>query len=197
MPDAPILRFTLPCGRRLIQSQPYPSPCSSPLARPAGSITFLGSRGHFGIAARSSPEQLGREHVFDLIPIGHVSSPLTDLEDAPKQGREGAPDAWLVFEPEFEDGLRDLRAGDEILVLTWLDRGDRSALRVHPRDDASAPLRGVFSTRSADRPNPVGIHRVRIIAVESPLRFKVSDLEALDSTPIIDIKPVLDPRQER
>lgn len=135
--------------------------------------------------------------MFDLIPIGHVSSPLTDLEDAPKQGREGAPDAWLVFEPEFEDGLRDLRAGDEILVLTWLDRGDRSALRVHPRDDASAPLRGVFSTRSADRPNPVGIHRVRIIAVESPLRFKVSDLEALDSTPIIDIKPVLDPRQER
>jgi tRNA-Thr(GGU) m(6)t(6)A37 methyltransferase TsaA len=134
---------------------------------------------------------------FDLIQIGRVSSPLTDREQAPKQGNEGAPDAWLDFQPEYEEALRDLRAGDDVLVLTWLDRSDRDVLSVHPRDDLSAPLRGVFSTRSADRPNPIGIHRVRIIAIESPLRFHVSDMEALDATPIIDIKPVLDPRQER
>ena len=134
---------------------------------------------------------------FDLIQIGRVSSPLTDREQAPKQGSEGAPDAWLDFEPEYEEGLRDLRAGDEALVLTWLDRSDRDVLSVHPRDDLGAPLRGVFSTRSADRPNPIGIHRVRVIAIESPLRIRVSDMEALDATPIVDIKPVLDPRQER
>lgn len=97
-----------------------------------------------------------------------------------------------MFEPEFADGLRDLRAGDEILVLTWLDRADRGMLSVHPRDDLSAPLRGVFSTRSADRPNPVGIHRVRIVEAESATRFRVTDLEAVDGTPVIDVKPVLD-----
>lgn len=93
--------------------------------------------------------------------------------------------------------MRDLREGDEILVLTWLDRANRSMLAVHPRDDLSAPLRGVFSTRSADRPNPIGIHRVTIVAVEPPLRFRVSDMEALDATPIIDVKPVLDRVRER
>lgn len=132
-----------------------------------------------------------------LIPIGFVSSPLVDPEHAPKQGREGSPEAWLVFKPEFEAGLVDLRAGDEVLVLTWLDQGDRQTLKVHPRDDQSVPLRGVFSTRSQDRPNPVGIHRVRIVEIESPLRFKVLDLEAFDATPIIDVKPVLDRFQER
>lgn len=135
--------------------------------------------------------------MITIAPIGFVSSPLLHREDAPKQGNEGAPEAWLVFEPEFEAGLTDLRAGEEILVLTWLDRGDRQTLRVHPRDDQSVPLRGVFSTRSQDRPNPVGIHRVRIVERESPLRFKVLDLEALDATPIIDVKPVLDRFQER
>ena len=134
---------------------------------------------------------------FTVVPIGRVSSPLTDRERAPKQGSEGAPEAWLVFAPEFGEGLRDLRAGDEVLVLTWLDRSDRAVLSVHPRDDASAPLRGVFSTRSADRPNPIGIHRVRILAIEPPLRFRVSDLEAIDATPIIDVKPVLNARVER
>ncbi|HEX6864959.1 MAG TPA: tRNA (N6-threonylcarbamoyladenosine(37)-N6)-methyltransferase TrmO [Thermoanaerobaculia bacterium] len=135
--------------------------------------------------------------MITLTPIGSVSSPLRRREQAPKQGNEGAPEAWLVFEPEFEAGLTDLRAGEEILVLTWLDRGDRQTLEVHPRDDLSAPLRGVFSTRSQDRPNPVGIHRVRIVERESPLRFKVLDLEALDGTPVIDVKPVLDRFQER
>lgn len=135
--------------------------------------------------------------MYTLKPIGHVSSPLVDREQAPKQGNEGAPEAWLVFEPEFQEGLRDLRAGDEILVLTWLHRGDRETLSVHPRDDLSAPLRGVFSTRSQDRPNPVGIHRVRIVEVASPTRLKVLDLEAFDATPIIDVKPVLDPAKDR
>jgi tRNA-Thr(GGU) m(6)t(6)A37 methyltransferase TsaA len=130
--------------------------------------------------------------MFTLKPIGHVSSPLVDREHAPKQGYEGAPEAWLMFKPEFQEGLRDLRAGEEILVLTWLDRGDRETLSVHPRDDRSALLRGVFSTRSQDRPNPVGIHRVRIVEIASPTRFKVLDLEAFDATPIIDVKPVLD-----
>jgi len=136
--------------------------------------------------------------MFTLKRIGHVDSSLIDRKHAPKQGSEGgAPEAWLVFEPEFEEGLRDLREGEEILVLTWLDRGDRETLSVHPRDDRSAPMRGVFSTRSSDRPNPVGIHRVRIVEVASPTRFKVRDLEAFDGTPIIDVKPVLDRAKER
>lgn len=132
-----------------------------------------------------------------LDPIGRVDSPLVDREHAPKQGHEGAPAAWLVFKPEFQEGLRDLRVDEEILVLTWLDRGDRETLRVHPRDDLGAPLRGVFSTRSQDRPNPVGVHRVRIVEITSPTRFKVVDLEAFDGTPIIDVKPVLDRVRER
>jgi tRNA-Thr(GGU) m(6)t(6)A37 methyltransferase TsaA len=135
--------------------------------------------------------------VFTLIPIGRVSSPLTDREQAPKQGHEGAPEALLVFEPRFQEGLRHLRAGDEILVLTWLDRSDRDVLSVHPRDDASASLRGVFSTRSADRPNPVGIHRVTIAEIVDAARIRVLGLEALDATPIIDVKPVLDRVEER
>jgi tRNA-Thr(GGU) m(6)t(6)A37 methyltransferase TsaA len=129
-------------------------------------------------------------------PIGHVESPLTEHAVAPKQGGEGAPPAWLVFSPEFQDGLSDLNVGDEILVLTWLHRADRDTLRVHPRDDRSVPLRGVFSTRSQDRPNPLGIHRVRIVDTSGPTRFKVVDLEAFDGTPIIDIKPILDPNRE-
>ena len=135
--------------------------------------------------------------MFTLKPIGYVSSPLVDREHAPKQGYEGVSEAWLVFKPEFQEGLTDLWAGEEILVLTWLDRGDRETLSVHPRDDQNAPLRGVFSTRSQDRPNPVGIHRVRIVEIVSPTRFKVLDLEAFDATPIIDVKPVLDRVKER
>ena len=137
------------------------------------------------------------EPPITLNPVGRVMSPLVDRAHAPKQGNEGAPEAWLVFRDEFVDAVRDLRAGDEVLVLTWLHRGDRTTLRVHPRDDTSAPMRGVFSTRSQDRPNPIGIHRVRIVDAASPTRFKVLDLEAFDGTPIIDIKPVLDRTAER
>lgn len=132
-----------------------------------------------------------------LDPIGHVESSLTDREHTPKQGNEGAPPAWLVFQPQFEDALRDLQVGEEILVLTWLHRADRDTLRVHPRDDPNAPMRGVFSTRSQDRPNPVGIHRVKIVEIARPTRLHVTDLEAFDRTPILDVKPVLDGERER
>jgi len=127
---------------------------------------------------------------LELNPIGTVESPLTDPASAPKQGREGAPDAWLVFEPEVLDGLQDIRPGDAVIVLTWLDRARRDVLRVHPRDDVRNPLRGVFNTRSADRPNPIGLHEVQVVSVEGE-RFRVRNLEAVDGTPIVDVKPVL------
>lgn len=129
-------------------------------------------------------------------PIGRVSSPLVDPGTAPKQGSEGSPDAWLLFEPAVLPGLRDLRVGSEVLVLTWLDRADRDTLLVHPRDDPANPETGVFSTRSADRPNPVGLHRVEILAIDGP-RVQVRNLEALDGTPIVDLKPVLHPTLDR
>src|SRR4051794_30847575 len=125
-----------------------------------------------------------------LAPIGVVRSPLTDPGAAPKQGRDGAPDAWLVFDERVLDGLGDIRAGDEVIVLTWLDRARRDVLRVHPRDDPRNPLTGVFSTRSADRPNPIGLHEVEVVSVEGT-RIRVHNLEALDGTPVIDVKPVL------
>jgi tRNA-Thr(GGU) m(6)t(6)A37 methyltransferase TsaA len=128
---------------------------------------------------------------FQLKPIGWVESPLTDRAQAPRQGDEGAPDAWLVFEPAVADGLRDIAAGTEIILLTWLDRADRGVLVTRPRDDPRRPLTGVFSTRSPDRPNPIGLHRVRVLAAEG-LRIHVQGLEALDKTPVIDVKPVLD-----
>lgn len=133
----------------------------------------------------------------ELTPIGVVRSPLSDRAQAPKQGDEGAPEAWLVFESRVREGLRDLRVGEEVLVLTWLDRADRETLLVHPRDEESAPLTGVFSTRSPDRPNPIGLHRVGILEVVDGLSFRVRDLEALDGTPILDVKPVLDRGRER
>jgi len=127
---------------------------------------------------------------YELRPIGRVESTLVERERAPKQGFEGAPDAWLVFAAEVADALRDLAVGDEIWLLTWLDRAQRDVLAVRPRDDPRNPVTGVFSTRSQDRPNPIGLHRVRVVALDG-LRVRVSDLEALDGTPILDIKPVL------
>jgi len=127
---------------------------------------------------------------LNLRPVGTVESPLTDAASAPKQGDEGAPDAWLVFEPEVADALEGIRVGDEVLVITWLDRADRDVLRVHPRGDASRPEQGVFSTRSPHRPNPLGLHRVEVAAIEGA-RVLVRNLEALDGTPIVDVKPVL------
>jgi tRNA-Thr(GGU) m(6)t(6)A37 methyltransferase TsaA len=129
-------------------------------------------------------------------PIGRVESVLTDPGAAPKQGDEGAPDAWLVFDRAVGAGLRNLEVGADVLLLTWLDRASRDVLVVHPRDDLTRPEEGVFSTRSADRPNPVGLHRVTILAIDG-LRLRVSNLEALDGTPIVDVKPALDPGVER
>jgi tRNA-Thr(GGU) m(6)t(6)A37 methyltransferase TsaA len=131
-----------------------------------------------------------------LVAIGTVESPLTDREAAPKQGDEGAPEAALVFEPRFAEGLRGIGAGDELVVLTWLDRARRDVLRVHPRGDAARPEQGVFTTRSPDRPNPIGLHRVRVISIDGT-RLRVSNLEALDGTPILDVKPVLAGISER
>jgi tRNA-Thr(GGU) m(6)t(6)A37 methyltransferase TsaA len=129
----------------------------------------------------------------EIIPIGVVESPLTDAASAPKQGDEGAPDAWLVFEPAVLEGLQGIEPGDRVIVLTWLDRARRDVLRVHPRDDVTNPLQGVFNTRSADRPNPIGLHEVEILSIEGR-RARVRNLEALDGTPIVDVKPVLSAR---
>jgi tRNA-Thr(GGU) m(6)t(6)A37 methyltransferase TsaA len=127
---------------------------------------------------------------IELVPVAVVESTLTDRAHAPKQGDEGAPDAWLVFEPGVLDALDGLRPGDEVIVLTWLHRGRRDVLRVHPRDDRSVPERGVFTTRSQDRPNPVGLHQVRVLAIDGA-RVQVDRLEAFDGTPVVDVKPVL------
>jgi tRNA-Thr(GGU) m(6)t(6)A37 methyltransferase TsaA len=127
---------------------------------------------------------------YDVVPIGRVESPLTDKAAAPKQGREGSPEAWLVFEPAILEGLDGIAAGDEVILLTWLDRADRDVLRVHPRDDVNNPMRGVCGTRSADRPNPIGLHPIQIVEIDGN-RVRVRDLEALDGTPIVDVKPVI------
>ena len=133
---------------------------------------------------------------MDLIRVATVSSPLNDRAAAPKQGDEGAPEATLVFETGFAIALDGLAPGDEILLLTWLDRASRDVLRVHPRGDLSRPEQGVFATRSPDRPNPLGLHRVTVLDIEGP-RMRVSGLEALDGTPVVDVKPVLRSVAER
>ena len=130
--------------------------------------------------------------MFEMRAIGHVESPLHDPGMAPKQGEEGEPLADLVFDAAVSDALSYVRVGDKLLLLTWLDRADRSIQRVHPRDDPANPLKGVFSTRSADRPNPIGVHRITVIANPAPLRYQVRDLEALDGTPILDVKITLE-----
>ena len=127
---------------------------------------------------------------YEIRPIGYVESPLVDGESAPKQGSEGAPDAWLVFDPDIAEGIRDLAVGADVFVLTWLHQSRRDVLAVRPRDDPRNPEMGVFSTRSQDRPNPIGLHRVRILAIDG-LRVLVQNLEAFDGTPIVDVKPVL------
>jgi tRNA-Thr(GGU) m(6)t(6)A37 methyltransferase TsaA len=127
---------------------------------------------------------------LQLKPIGRVASMLADLESAPRQPDEGAPEAWLIFDADVIEALSGIRRGDEVLLLTWLDRARRDVLSVHPRGDTSRPLEGVFSTRSPHRPNPIGLHRVEITSVEGT-RLGVRQLEALDGTPILDVKPIL------
>jgi tRNA-Thr(GGU) m(6)t(6)A37 methyltransferase TsaA len=123
-------------------------------------------------------------------PIGFIRSSLTRLEDAPRQGDEGAPEAWLEIRPEVAQGLVGITVGDELVVLTWLHLAQRDVLQTHPRGDLNRPLTGVFATRSPDRPNPVGLHRVSVLEIAG-LRLRVAPLEAVDGTPIVDIKPVL------
>jgi len=131
------------------------------------------------------------DDAYTLRPIGFVRSPLRDRRDAPRQAHEGAPEALLELAPEFAPALHRVRPEQDLILLTWLHLADRSTLQTHPRDDTSAPLTGVFATRSSDRPNPIGLHRVTVMAIESPTRLRVSALEAIDGTPIVDIKTVI------
>jgi tRNA-Thr(GGU) m(6)t(6)A37 methyltransferase TsaA len=127
---------------------------------------------------------------MELNPIGSVESVLTDLQAAPRQGDEGGPDAWLVFDSAVLDGLDGIRPGDEMIVITWLHLARRDVLRVHPRGDVSRLEQGVFSTRSPHRPNPIGLHRVVVVSIDG-CRILVAKLEAVNGTPILDVKPVL------
>jgi tRNA-Thr(GGU) m(6)t(6)A37 methyltransferase TsaA len=129
-------------------------------------------------------------HDLSIRPIGCVRSSLQSLDHAPRQGDEGAPDAWLELQPEVLAGIDGIAVGQEIIVLTWLHQAQREVLKTHPRNDTTLPLSGVFATRSPDRPNPIGLHRVRVVQMVSG-RIKVGPLEAIDGTPIVDIKPVL------
>ena len=127
---------------------------------------------------------------YDVRQIGVVESPLSVRAAAPKQPDEGAPEAWLVFVDDVRDALRDVRSGEDYVLLTWLHKADRSTLAVHPRGDFDRPEQGVFTTRAPDRPNPIGLHRVRVVEVDD-LRVRVDALEAIDGTPILDLKPVI------
>jgi tRNA-Thr(GGU) m(6)t(6)A37 methyltransferase TsaA len=133
---------------------------------------------------------------FTVRPIGRVQSPLVSTADAPRQGDEGAPDAYLLLDPEVQAGLDGIAVGDELIVLSWLHEADRTVLRVHPRGDLSRPEAGVFSTRAPSRPNPIGLHRVRVLDIAG-VRLHVSGLEAIDGTPVIDLKPTLASIEER
>jgi tRNA-Thr(GGU) m(6)t(6)A37 methyltransferase TsaA len=130
---------------------------------------------------------------YELNPIGYVESPLTDIESAPKQGNEGSPDSTIVIEHPVLEGIDGIEEGQRVIVLTWLDRAERDVLKVHPRSNPDNPLQGVFNTRSPDRPNPIGLHEVEILSIDGA-RLRVRDLEAVDGTPVVDIKPVLNPR---
>jgi tRNA-Thr(GGU) m(6)t(6)A37 methyltransferase TsaA len=146
-------------------------------------------------AQLAGPQATGDgDGTYQVRPIGWVESVLVDPADAPNQGDRGAPDAWLVFDPAIREGVRDLEIGSDILVLTWLHRARRDELATRPGDDPTRPELGVFSTRSPARPNPVGLHRVSIRAIEDG-KVQVGPLEAIDGTPLIDIKPVIRARE--
>jgi tRNA-Thr(GGU) m(6)t(6)A37 methyltransferase TsaA len=131
-----------------------------------------------------------RETDYSLSAIGWLHSPLKEPGEAPRQGHEGAPDAWLEVNETVAEGLEGIAVGDEILVITWLHKAQRDILKTHPRNDESMPLAGVFATRSPDRPNPLGLHRVTVLAIAGT-RLQVGPIEAIDGTPVVDIKPVL------
>ena len=129
---------------------------------------------------------------FDIFPIGYVRSTLKKRSGAPRQGWEGAPDARLEILPAFVEGLDGIQSGQDIWILTWLHESQRSVLKVHPRGNVLNPMMGVFATRSPDRPNPIGLHRTKILSIDKDHSLQVQGLEAIDGTPIIDIKPVLE-----
>jgi len=147
--------------------------------------------------ARAGRDEVARAHRSRegagarLRPIGVIRSALKRRGDAPKQGAEGAPDAWLEIRASVATALEGLGVGDEIVVVTWLHRARRDVLRVHPRSDRRRPLTGVFATRSPDRPNPLGLHRVTVRRVAGH-RLRVGPIEAIDGTPVVDVKPALD-----
>lgn len=168
-------------------------------ARGVGAVagtTIIGTRGRFAMTSSGSRGAKLSERTYDVCPVGRVESSLTDRAAAPKQGDEEAPMARVVLRPEYCEAAADLRIGDEVLVLTWLHQGRRDVLSVHPRDDQNRPRLGVFSTRSPDRPNPIGLHRVTI-AGKGENTVTVHNLEAIDGTPVVDVKPVLGAPHER
>lgn len=130
------------------------------------------------------------ENDYVLYPLGFLQSPLKDPGEAPRQGSEGAPDAWLEVHASVVEGLEGIEVGDELIVITWLHKAQRDILKTHPRNDETVPLAGVFATRSPDRPNPLGLHRVTVREIAGE-RLKVGPIEAIDGTPVVDIKPVL------
>src|SRR5262245_27588262 len=178
----------------------------APGGRSRGPLPAGAGRRGFGAGGRAAARGGGWRHRppgggrnvtetgFTVEPIGVVRSPLTRLEAAPLQGDEGAPEARLELTPRVAEGLAGIVPGDELIVLTWLHRARRDVLRVRPRGRLEAPLTGVFATRSQDRPNPVGLHRVSVLEVAG-LRLRVAPIEAIDGTPVIDIKPML-PRSD-
>ncbi|MEW9531012.1 tRNA (N6-threonylcarbamoyladenosine(37)-N6)-methyltransferase TrmO [Microbispora sp. NPDC049125] len=139
---------------------------------------------------------MNHPETYEIHPVGVIRSPLRSRSEAPKQGDEGAPDAWLEIGPAFAEALDGVAPGAEILILTWFHEADRDALTVRPRGDATRRMSGVFATRSPDRPNPIGLHRVTVVGLEGGAdggsRVLVRPLEAIDGTPVVDVKPVLD-----
>jgi len=133
---------------------------------------------------------MANEINFILTPIGVVESTLSNVKEAPCQGFQGAPTAWISINKNVIDGMKDIKVGDEIIVITWLHLGDRSTLKVHPQDNPKNPLTSVFATRSADRPNPIGLHPVTVVEINDN-KIKVMPMEAIDGTPVVDIKPVI------
>lgn len=133
---------------------------------------------------------MSSENQITLEPIGFIESPLKNREGAPRQGHEGAPDAWVNVNPKFVEAMHGLAVGDLIILLTWFHQSDRATLQVHPRNERKNPITGVFATRSPDRPNPIGLHEVQVYEIVGN-RMKVGPLEAIDGTPVVDIKPVI------
>ena len=143
-----------------------------------------------GVSAREDDVPEGRRGTVPLTVVGVIESSLLRIEKAPKQGCEGAPDAWLVVHKAFAPGLRGIAEGDELIVITWLHRACRSVLEVYPRDGYVKAPAGVFATRTQHRPNPLGLHHVTVRASEGT-RLRIGPIEAIDGTPVVDIKAVI------